>query len=108
MPVRPSASSTRPHHATRHYGRRLTSSFDDDSDRAAGTVVWSSGSVPTAGIATSVALRTPRSSRTMTPLLSCLIATEQCGGGWPLVTTRSGAATWLGATAGVCDAARPE
>lgn len=25
---------------TRHYGRRLTSSVDDDSDRAAGTVVW--------------------------------------------------------------------
>ena len=25
---------------TRHYGRRLTSSVDDDSDRAAGTVFW--------------------------------------------------------------------
>lgn len=25
---------------TRHYGRRVTSSVDDDSDRAAGTVVW--------------------------------------------------------------------
>lgn len=25
---------------TRHYGRRFTSSVDDESDRAAGTVVW--------------------------------------------------------------------
>ena len=48
--------------------------------KATGRPARLSGSVPTAVIAMSAALGTPRSSRTMTPSLSCLIATEEYGG----------------------------
>jgi hypothetical protein len=61
---------------------------------ATGPLARLSGSVPTVVIGTSAVLGTPRSSRTMTPSLSYLIATEQCGGAATTARCSTSKAFW--------------